>query len=547
MSKKLTMDDAVESILAEEAGILSTSMKVDSPISGSIPCPNATLNKSQKIPENIKKLLRNDRKNTVWNDNEEDEESLVKTDNKCRMMILRYLTINDGELSTSDIKQLGLKYSIPKNVLMKAVQDLVNKRELAYDRYERKYVKRGQVMESTEEDDFASPEDFSEDNPLEDDVIDYFENSTAGSVSGIRLSQAVKELSSDLGKTKQEITECIKKLLKDGTLKNGIVAGTIMLDSTEDDFDSLDGEGDDLDIPEGEEDEEYSYGNGNPTPLVNGETPETLKAKGWNEVTPGVFVGPDGNQKFVITDESTQNLLNKHMKYKDNSFEALCEEFSDDYNEIEGVEPEVNGDDVDDLDDTDGLDEFEDEDDLDIDAAGDDITITLTQDEFDTLQAILDKARGDAAAEEDLDDIDDEDDYVDDAATDEEANADLLGDDDADFEDEDEDADFEDEDDDMDLEEDEESVADSGSSVYDSSFGDGAPSLKRQTPSYGSLRRSPIEGAYRPRRGAVHDGAGRAGSPSLSRNTPSYKERSGRVVDSGVTRAARSRKSIFDI
>lgn len=294
----------------------------------------------------------------------------------------------------------------------------------------------------------------------------------------------------------------IKELFQNNTLKKGIEDGTIILNS--------------VDV---EEEEEEGL-----IPIMNKETPETLKAKGWSEVSPGIFLSPDGVQKYALTGESINLLLNKTMrKFDNNSFARLCEEFEEDIDNL----------DIDDS--TAGLDEFDDEEMDDDDVEEEDtIQISIPRHLVDSLHELV--------AFLDENGSDDEDELVDDLATDEEANMDLMSGDESD------DASVSGTEEDFSYDEDEETLAGSTSSVFDASFGssEGGASVKRKTPAYDRSGR-PIEGGYRRTAGAAaYDGSGRDGGASMKRSSLTY-DKSGKPIDSKVTRKARSKNSIFDL
>lgn len=554
MNKSLSMADAVDSILKEEYGTVGD-LKPGEPITKKIPCPKATLNKVKK-PESIKGTIYDSSvERDLYNKGkkkkiscEEDEEAQVPDEEVREIVLQQFEGLEPRTTGIALRDLLSFFQTMPgeysKSQIMRVLQNLINKKELKIDEMTKKLFpadanedeedidlndneESAQIeaeFDSEDEESYITPEDITEDEfTINDEIINYFQNSTSGSVGGINLSQVVKDLIKETNRSKQEIIEGIKELMKDGTLKKGVTDGTILFNSiSEEDIDNV-------------EEEEGSISpitntNNSPVPVMNQETPETLRAKGWTEIVPGTFLGPDGVQKYVITEQSNQTLLNKIMNYKDDSFEALCEEFSDDFNEIEGFGAVENPDD------TDGLDEFEATDEIDIEDGDEEVTITLSKDECDILEKVLRKVKGEEDTEEDL---------VDDLATDEEATIDLMGDDDEGFDGEE---DEDDEDFNFDFDEDEENIADEDSSgTYDAAFNDGAAKLKKNTPGYGNPRRQPIEGkAYKPSKKSVYDAAGRDGAAKMTKETPAF-DKSGKPISSETTKKAGSKDSIFNL
>lgn len=532
MTKSLSMAEAVDSILNEEYGTTGN-LKPGEPITGEIPCPDATRNKVE-LPPSIKGTIFDSTvERDLYNKNkkkkascEEDEENQIPDDEVKEIILQQFEGMVPGTTGIALRDLLGFFQTVPGEYstgqIMRVLQNLINKKELRLDDITKKLFP-GDVSE--DEEDYLTPEDVIEDEvTIKDEIVDYFQNSTSGSVGGVSLSQVIKDLTKETEHSKQEIIEGIKELMKDGVLKKGINDGTILFNSvSEEDIDASEDEEGSITPPT-----PVTSNNNSPAPVMNQETPETLKAKGWKEMTPGTFLSPDGVQKYIIAEQLNQTLINKIMTYKDDSFEALCEEFSEDYNDIEQFDSIENADD------TDGLDEFETTDEIELEDGDDEVTITLSKDECDILEKVLRKVRGDEAE-------DTEDDLVDDLATDEEANVDLLGDDDEDEDEDDEDFNF-------DFEEDEENLTDDeANGLYIGTFNDGAPKMKKETPSYGNPRRQPIEGKYyKPSKKTVYDGTGRDGSARMTKETPAY-DRSGKPASSDVTRKAGSRDSIFNL
>ena len=492
------------------------------------PCPKATENKKSKAYFDIKKA------ETI--DFEEDEESADDITEQILAQFDSIYAMANG-LSTADILQKMQKNRsiFEKNKIMLSIQNLINRHQLRVDPATKKLFVNNDEAEE-EQDEFTDIEELTN-KSLDNTILDYFDSSVTAGVGGISINEVVKDIKKETGAAKPEIMSCITKLLKDKKLQKGVTPGTIMLNSTDEEEESL--------IPQtpgiGSHVDQNSE-----QPLTNQETPESLKLKGWKEETPGQFISPDGSVKYILSKE--EKTINMCMGYKDVNYEQLCEEFDRELDEIENS----------DIDNTEGLDEFDSEaedmdmeDDADFDADDEMITVELTQGEADILRKILAKIDGTDIADEDTDIEDSDDDFVDDAATDEEANAELMGDADVDTDEEDEewedneDIDWgDDSDDDWSFDEDEESLADdSTSGVYDGSFSDGAPALKKHTPS-ADRKNKPITGkGYTPSaHGSAFDGAGRKGQPTMSKSIPAF-DKSGKPVKSKTTNGVG--KSIF--
>ena len=352
-------------------------------------------------------------------------------------------------------------------------------------------------------------------NDLIDSVIDYFEQSTSGSVGGINLSQILKDVTSNTGASRAEVVQAIKDLLQSNILKKGVTEGTIILNSTSK-------------TDEVEEDAE------GPIPVINQETPETLRAKGWTETAPGIFVGPDGVQKYALTGESYNTKLNKHMSnFNDDNFSKLCEEFEKEFDKVD-----VSLDDS-----TEGLDEFADE-------------TEVSDEEGETMTMEIPRHLVDAITELAAIFSDSEDEPVDDLATDEEATIDLMdGDgDEAEVSIEETDEDEEsaegcEDDEEFNFDEDEETIADTAGSIFDASFGpnEGGASVTKASTTLPEKRRKPIEGAYRPNAGGqAYDASTRNGGASVTKATTTFNK-SGKPITSKVSQKAKSKNSIFDL
>lgn len=488
------------------------------------PCPKATENKKTKAYFDFKKAK------TV--DFDEDEESTEDITEQILAQFDSIYAMANG-LSTADILQKMQKNRsiFEKNKIMFGIQNLINSHQLRVDPATKKLFVNNDEAEESE---FTDIEEMT-DKSIDDAILDYFDSSVTAGIGGISINEVVKDIKKETGSSKPEIMSCITKLLKDKKLQKGVTPGTIMLNSTDEEEESL--------IPN-------TPGIGNSVnqnseqPLTNQETPESLKLKGWKEETPGQFISPDGSVKYILSKE--EKTINMCMGYKDVNYEQLCEEFDRELDEIENS----------DIDNTEGLDEFDSEtedmdmeDDTNFEDDSEMITVELTKDEADILRKILARVDGtDIEADDEIDEVDD--DFVDDAATDEEANAELMGD--ADLE-EDEDEEWEDsedinwgsdEDEDWMFDEDEESLADdSTSGVYDGSFSDGAPVLKKHIVSV-DRKNKPITGkGHAPTaHGSAFDGAGRKGQPTMTKTTPAF-DKSGKPVKSKTTSGVG--KSIF--
>lgn len=128
--------------------------------------------------------------------------------------ILGYFSVSDGVY--------------PKNEVMRVLQDMINKNILEIDPITKKIFKS---LEEDEEDEFITPEEITDEekgNDLIDSVIDYFEQSTSGSVGGINLSQILKDVTSNTGASRAEVVQAIKDLLQSNILKKGVTEGTII-------------------------------------------------------------------------------------------------------------------------------------------------------------------------------------------------------------------------------------------------------------------------------------------------------------------------------
>lgn len=358
---------------------------------------------------------------------------------------------------------------------------------------------------------------------LKDAVKDYFESSVSGSVGGVRLNSAIKDIKEKTGVSKPRVIEVIKELLKSKELVKGPDGNTLIYNSK---------------AEKNNEDDEIinmqsSTARNQYQPISNKETPQTLKAKGWKDNGNGLFVSPDNKQQFIFSNESkTININTMNNRNNKFDFDLLVEEFGE---ELEKMNTEQ------DLDQTAGLDELSDDEGLgdtdEIEDDGDEVEVTLTKSEARLLSDLASKLSAVLGGTED--------DMVDDEATDEAANADLMGDDEVSFDDSDDDDTFED-DTVLDDEEDSEELSDN-SSAYTGTYNNQGASMSRSNASYGNERRKPIEGGYKP---SAHGSAkevtyGPTGA-SLSKHNGSYGKERRDPVPSRNTSLANSKRSIFD-
>ena len=523
MMKSSNIGDIAEEIFAEGYGTVGN-LVPEEPITEKIPCPEKTKNKV-KIPPRFKgspfdSSVEKDYYKNETNCFDEDEEDFEMGDQEIQDIILQQyegIGPRTNGMALSDI--LGY-FSVsvevnPRIEVMRVLQDMINKNILEIDPITKKIFKS---LEEDEEDEFITPEEITDEekgNNLIDSVIDYFEQSTSGSVGGINLSQILKDVTSNTGVSRAEVVQVIKDLLQSNILKKGITEGTIILNSTSK-------------TNEVEEDAE------GPIPVINQETPETLRAKGWTETAPGIFVGPDGVQKYALTGESYKTKLNKHMSnFNDDNFSKLCEEFEKEFDNVD-----VSLDDS-----TEGLDEFTDETEI-SDEEGETVTMEIPRHLVDAITELAAIFSGS------------EDELVDDLATDEEATIDLMdGDrDEAEVSVEETDEDEEnaegcEDDEEFNFDEDEETIADTAGSIFDASFGpnEGGASVTKASTTLPEKRRKPIEGAYKPNAGGqAYDASTRNGGASVTKTTPAF-DKSGKPVASKVSQKAKSKNSIFDL
>lgn len=502
--KSSNIGDIAEEIFAESYGTVGN-LVPEEPITKKIPCPEKTKNKV-KIPPRFKgspfdSSVEKDYYKNETNCFDEDEEDFETDDQEIQDVILQQyegIGPRTNGMALSDI--LGY-FSVsdgvyPKNEVMRVLQDMINKNILEIDPITKKIFKS---LEEDEEDEFITPEEITDEekgNDLIDSVIDYFEQSTSGSVGGINLSQILKDVTSNTGASRAEVVQAIKDLLQSNILKKGVTEGTIILNSTSK-------------TDEVEEDAE------GPIPVINQETPETLRAKGWTETAPGIFVGPDGVQKYALTGESYNTKLNKHMSnFNNDNFSKLCEEFEKEFDKVD-----VSLDDS-----TEGLDEFADE-------------TEVSDEEGETMTMEIPRHLVDAITELAAIFSDSEDEPVDDLATIEETDEDE------------ESAEGCEDDEEFNFDEDEETIADTAGSIFDASFGpnEGGASVTKASTTLPEKRRKPIEGAYRPNAGGqAYDASTRNGGASVTKTTPAF-DKSGKPVASKVSQKAKSKNSIFDL
>lgn len=512
-----------ESVFTE--GTVASS-KADTKETKKYPDPNKTKNKIGKGLIDFSKPC------TLCCDEDEEVPATITIEDEVISLFDSMPAMTSGLSVSNILAKLQKTESIfEKNKIMYAIQELINSGRLREDSSTGKIHL---VTEEAEEVPEVNLDQFIKDSSLSDKIIEYFDNSITGSVAGVSISEAVKDIKKETGAKKPEIMSCITKLLKNKKLKKGVTPGTIIINSAEEEEESL------IQVPTSDT---STQTDNKDMPLTNQETPESLKLKGWKEENPNIFVSPDGNVKYILSKEG--NSLNIYMNYKDKEWEQLCEEFDAKLDAIESGA----------MDNTDGLDEFESETDEfetdeDVDFEDEDsdemVTVQLTKQEADTLRTILDKIEGVEEVEIDDDDKDaaEDDDFIDDAATDEEANAKLL---DADLEkEEDNEEEFKDIEwdfDDLDTDEDEEELADAIDSVYDGSFSDGAPTFKKHTPAYDSKGKPIASKEHAPTaHGSAHDCTERKGGATMQKHTAAY-DKSGKPIKSKVTSGVK--KSIF--
>lgn len=552
MSKQITVESAVDDILNET--VVKSSIKPGESLFGDkgklVKVKQPKIAKPTPIKNNecfgsTVQMKKNHRKCKGPLANfEEDSEETMMTDEAIKENILgmfNHINSSVNGLNINEIiRQIG-RQGVARNKIYRILQELINKRTLISDEYTKKIYLNDEAEEDFKDDGMS-------DDELHDRVIDYFDRSVSGSIGGISPTKAVKDIAKEVEVEQSRVAKAITDLLKDKVLIRGVEDGTLIYNSA--DSIEMDNLGDDLDEAPEEDAETISVtipgGGDAPQPINNQETPETLKMKGWEEITPGTYQSPDGNTKYSITvpmESFDNSSINKSMKYNSKSeFVRLCEEFEAAMDEIDTFDGE---------DSTDGLDEFDSETTESETPAEDTVTVEFTPEEVEVLKSICSKlglsVSDDTDVEVTEDDI--EDDFVDDEATDEEANAELMDDFDSDFEDEDEDNEdvlnFEIEDeDDWDFDEDEESVADSSSSVYDGSGRQGAATMTRTTPSYDKSGK-PVTSKIKVSSGHGADAARSNGGATTTRTTPSY-DKSGKPVKSRQTSKAGQNVSLFD-
>lgn len=546
--QKLTVEDAIDDILGEETV-------------GDFGPNKEFLGNTSKLTDTgadkkVKKVQDQRGSQYDYTINKDLDEDSEEASNYWGEKILSLFDeLLDGkELSINDIvEMIGVSH---KRDIMLALQDYSNAGKLSIDKnnivrrtFDEDEEAHMEMTEAAEDVDDLEPDSkihsiiddiLDGENNLEGDILEVLGNSASGSVSGLTPSEIVRQVRyKNTSYKKHAVMETLKQLLSDKKIVKGPGGKTLIVNSSDEDEE----------IPTGMIKSPSSTQTQENQALTNGETKDTLKAKGWKENTPGIFTSPDGKEKFAVTAESRELKLNKIMNktYKDDEFYALCEEVDQAIDEIESgytsEEPDTEG--LDELGDTAGE-----------EGEGEDYeyTIQLTADEYELFKGIAEKILdAGAGAEED---------YVSDDATDEEANADLMNgtDSDTDDLDFDDNEDSEEEDEKCpscgkkkcvcgeDSEEDsEEGLDDGGNGVHDGSFSNGAPSLTKQTPSYGSNRRAPITSKhFNPKSGTAYDGAHNAGAPKLQKQTPEYKSKSGKPVSSKNTASAGTQKSLFE-
>lgn len=411
--------------------------------------------------------------------------------------------------------------NIKQNKILRTLQDMLNENLIKQDNKSKRIFIVNEENNSEETDNISDEEE---------QVLEYFNTTVSGAMTGVDFSDAIKDIKKQYGLSRQSIIKSISNLIKDGKLQKGPKDNTIMLKySEEENFETI--------IPS----IKTQNGISETQPLTNKETPQTLLAKGYHEVSDGIYVSADGKSQYILSAESKNNnfQLNKNMNYKNSyDYERLVEEFSQQIDDIESFDTDEDIDDMD-IDNTDGLDELNDTDEVEEES----YTVTLTKAELDLLKDIVAKFEDADLGEDELDDeISDDDDYIDDEATDEEATDDLVNGD----EDDDLDVDIEEDiDDNEDFEEDfEDLVDDVDGGVYTGAGRNGATTLTKNKKELDRKGKPVNSKTYAPHSGTAYDGSGRNGAPSLTKHNAS-KERGGKPVNSKQTSGVG--KSLFDL
>lgn len=503
-----SMIAALAPILLKE-GIVGD-IEVGKPITRKMPCPKTTENKIDKTDKLYGGLTNDYRINPGLSDKNNPESY---NDNMIANKIISIFVGNHAFTVNSIISYVQNAYpKFKANKISSVLKKLISSRQLVFNKLENKVYKNVN---------FSFEEDAEED--LKSSVLNIIRQNNGN----LTITGIVKNLGPTV--TRASVTPIIRELFNAGTIKSGTNPGHFYFNES---------------IPlekDGNSDEDEESGT---MPVLDGETAETLKAKGWQETKPGTFIGPDGKQKYIVaTEQTSKTQVNKNnMANKKYDFNLLMEESDD-------ILADMRDDEM-----TAGLDEFDQDKDFAIDVnSGDDeygddpeeVTITLTRDQIDILQHVIDKAKSALG----------EGDEIDDMATDEEANAELMGDDegDIDFESETEtfeDGEDEEEDDDaFDGEEDEETLNGRVASIFDGTFSDGAPSFKRHSEVPKTGKRSPIEDRYSPSKGQVSDGARSDGGARMNRAgaAPKTGKSSGQPVKSKVSSRAGSNTPLFKL
>lgn len=548
-SKYFSMENAIDEIYGES--MVDTSMRTNTPYfePGN---PETTKNKNIKIPPNIRdtpykstieKPKKKGKKPSFYE--EDAEEMPMETiKNKIIGLFNDFTNSANGILFDDILVDFKSKYHFKNSsrYISRALQELFNKGVLTFDDRTKKIY----LADNNEDEEELDTLEVS-DNNLREEIVDFFDTSASGSVSGISLRDINKEFKDKY--SKKEIIDALKALIADKTLIKGPAEGTLIINSVED-------------APEEEEEGSLIPSSGLATgdpnsdegidnTVTNVETPETLKQKGWKpfQTNTCVFISPDGKQKYIL-DKNKMNesfeVNNFMSKLNEYNYDALVFEAAQIIDDME-VED-------DNLDNTAGLDEFDStEDDLDdetadLDAENNSIDIELTRDELETIAPILKKllAIVDTDDAEDIEDSDLEDDEpVDDLATDEETTEDLFADEDE----EDECCEGKKCKKDLEDEEDEEVPADETvGGVYDGSATLSRPQMARKHTVKYDRSGNPINAkGLTPRPGQADDcAASVSGGPKMTKTTPPF-DKNGNPVKSKVTAGASSNKSYWDL
>lgn len=425
---------------------------------------------------------------------------------------------NNG-IDISDILSTfsGSKSRSERCKIMGVINEMLNKNVLKQaPKTKRLYLVSEEVEEKNEEK-YGKDFDVSR-------VIEYFESSVAGSVAGIPVSKAIKDITAKHDISKNKVAKIIHTLIKNNVLHKGPAEGTLIFNSVEEEEENV------IPIPGVLTNNNLSQDDVKDMPLTNTETDETLKARGFREIAPNIYQSSDGKQHFILTPESTNFDINKVMYNTDDAYTRLCEEFEEAIDDIESFDMD---------DQTDGLDEFDGDVDTDIDDdmsdEGEEITITLTKDEHALIQSILEKLGGTTTdVEEDIDiDIDD------DGMGDEDIDVDVEEDTYDDLEQDEEEIDI----DEFDEEEDAEELAGIAGGVHDASFSSGAASMKKHSAGACHGGKPVTTKNITPHGGQAHDAAGSVRAASMKKHSGAA-DRGGKPVRSKLSTTG---KSLFEL